>query len=514
MKNSKNQFLEFTDSKDIIDEEILFSDTIIKINPYNMYQKRYIIITHLALYNIKKKVIKRRIELRNIKGITVSTLTDEFVIHGLNSEYDYLYVSTRRYLLLQILLKAYKDIMKSQFEFCEVNGKSLKYFVTTKKEKYKNSSLTKMNKEALSSIDDYLAKTAALPSNESSVFFKESKCKTLFSHHEIASNVSLEDFKILKVLGRGTFGKVYLVEFKCTKEIFAMKALKKDKLIDQNQIENTFIEKKILQTLNHPFLVKMVFCFQTEERLFFVINFCRGGELFQHLRKCRVFNEEKVKFYAAIIGMGLGYLHSKDIIYRDIKPENILMDSNGYLRLTDFGMAKMLRADQKANSFCGTPEYIAPEIIQGNSYNYTADWWSYGILIYEMLHGIPPYYSKNVNKMYDLILNGTLSFSKNIYISGEAKDCILQLLNRTPEKRLGAKNDFDEIKTHSFFNGIDFDKLLKQEYEAPFKLALSEKFDFKFFDSQYTNEEVIASVISERNLAIIKENQEKFKDFK
>ena len=207
----------------------------------------------------------------------------------------------------------------------------------------------------------------------------------------------------MKVLGRGSFGKVCLVQYKQTKEYYAMKSLKKDVLLDQDQVESTILEKKILQTLDHPFLVGMIFCFQTEERIYFVMPFVRGGELFQHLRSEKIFKEDKVRFYAASIGLALDYLHNKGIIYRDIKPENILIGEDGYLKLIDFGMAKIVKENEKATSFCGTPEYLAPEIITGEGHNKSADWWSYGILIFEMLCGIPPFYCENTEKMYELI---------------------------------------------------------------------------------------------------------------
>lgn len=181
----------------------------------------------------------------------------------------------------------------------------------------------------------------------------------------------MEDFNKIKVLGRGSFGKVIillnkvcLVEYIPTKELFAMKSLKKDVLIDQDQIENTLLEKKILQSLDHPFLVGLVFCFTTLERIYFIMPFLRGGELFQHLKRERTFDEDRVRFYAAQIALALDHLHSFGIIYRDIKPENILMDDEGYLKIADFGMAKHLKEGEKTMSFCGTPEYLCKKSLK------------------------------------------------------------------------------------------------------------------------------------------------------
>ena len=317
----------------------------------------------------------------------------------------------------------------------------------------------------------------------------------------------------MKVIGRGSFGKVCLVQYKKTKELYAMKSLKKDVLLDQDQVESTLLEKKILQSLDYPFLVGMVFCFQTEERIYFIMPFVRGGELFQHLRNCRFFPEDKVRFYASIIGLSLEYLHTHGIVYRDIKPENILIDADGYLRLVDFGMAKILQGDEKATSFCGTPEYLAPEIITGEGHNKAADWWSYGILMYEMFFGIPPFFCDNQEKMYQLITKAELRFPKKINISDEAKDLLQKLLIKSQDQRLGAKNGFNDIRTHPFFKSFDFDALEHKKLEAPFKPELKDSLDVHNFDEEFTSEDVVTSEIPEKNLEFIKKNQDQFEGF-
>ena len=341
---------------------------------------------------------------------------------------------------------------------------------------------------------------------------KKKRTNTLFSKHKTIKNVSLEDFQVMKVLGRGSFGKVTLVQYKQTGEYYAMKSLKKDVLLDQDQVESTILEKKILQSLDHPFLVGMIFCFQTEERIYFIMPFVRGGELFQHLRSTKFFPEEKVKFYAASIGLALDYLHSKGIIYRDIKPENILIGEDGYLKLIDFGMAKIIKNGEKATSFCGTPEYLAPEIITGEGHNASADWWSFGILIFEMLYGIPPFYSDNDEKMYALITHAELRFPKKIPFSDNAKDLLIKLLKKNQDKRLG-KNGFDEIKQHPFFKEIDFDALIQKKIPPPFKPVLSDSLDVGNFDEEFTSEDIVNSSIPEKNLELIQRNQELFEEF-
>jgi len=278
----------------------------------------------------------------------------------------------------------------------------------------------------LSSVFVYLYEKKE--SSSENVKSKLKRSSTLLSNNSLYKEVKLEDFQMIKVIGRGSYGKVCLVEFKPNGELYAMKSLKKDILIDQEQIESTLLEKKILESMDHPFIVGLIFCFQTEDRLYFVMPFLRGGELFQHLRRFRIFDEEKVRFYASQIGLALDHLHSYGYIYRDLKPENILMDDEGYLKLADFGMAKQFKEkDEKAMSFCGTPEYLAPEIITGVGHNKAVDWWSFGILIYEMLCGIPPFYSENLDKMYEYIKNAELRFPKKIKISADADDLITKV---------------------------------------------------------------------------------------
>ena len=349
--------------------------------------------------------------------------------------------------------------------------------------------------------------------NQHGVVAPKIHSNTVLSRHQKVKEVKLDDFKVLKVIGRGSFGKVCLVQYLPTNEIYAMKSLKKDILIEQEQIENTLMEKEILQTIDHPLLCSLVFCFQTIERIYFVMPFLSGGELFQHLRKFRTFNENQVRFYGGQIALALDYLHSKGIVYRDLKPENILMDEKGYLRLADFGMAKKLNDNEKAMSFCGTPEYLAPEIILCTGHDKMADWWSFGILLYEMLYGLPPFYDENVDKMYEKIKSGSIKFQKRIQLSDEAKDIIKKLLEKDPKKRLGYQNGIEEIKKHPFFAKIDFDLLLQKKIPAPFIPEINDQTDVQNFDEEFTSEEVVTSYIPKKNIDMIKKNQQRFKDF-
>ena len=500
----------------IKNEKLYFSDKITKVNHYGMSQERSIILTDKALYNMKKRDLRRKILYSDIRGITFSKLTYEFVVHGNDDEYDYEYQSPERDYIICLISIFYQNNCFKALKICEVQEKSLKNYVTGKKEKKKDNSFSKMDEKFLIDTTDFINKhmKEILATGQSgSVSGEKKRSNTIFSKHKTIKTVSLEDFKIMKVLGRGSFGKVCLVEYIPTKEYYAMKSLKKDVLLDQDQVESTILEKKILQSLDHPFLVGMIFFFQTEERIYFVMPFIRGGELFQHLRASKFFTEEKVKFYAASIGLALDYLHNKGIIYRDIKPENILIGEDGYLKLIDFGMAKMLKNDEKATSFCGTPEYLAPEIITGEGHDRAADWWSYGILIFEMLCGIPPFYCDNTEKMYELITHAELRFPKKIPLSDASKDLLKKLLVKNQDNRLGAKNGFDEIRIHPFFSNFDFQALLAKKLNPPYKPVLKDSLDVGNFDEEFTSEDVVTSAIPEKNLEFIKRNQDQFKDF-
>lgn len=496
-------------------EKLYFSGMITKINHYGMSQERSIILTDKALYNMKKKSLRRKISYNDIRGITYSKLTYEFVVHGNDDEYDYQYIHQERNLIICFIAIFYQQVAFKPIQLCEVEEKTLKNFVTQKKEKKKDNSFSKMDLKYLIDTADFINQNLKEVSANTQVDAKEEKKRknTLFSRHKTIKSVELDDFQIMKVLGRGTFGKVCLVQYKPTKEYYAMKSLKKDVLLDMDQVQSTILEKKILQSLDHPFLVGMVFCFQTEERIYFIMPFIRGGELFQHLRKEKFFKEDKARFYAASMGIALEYLHNHGIVYRDIKPENILIGEDGYLKLIDFGMAKMLKGNEKAMSFCGTPEYLAPEIITGEGHNRAADWWSYGILLFEMLCGIPPFYCENTERMYDLITNAELRFPKRIQLSENAKDLIKKLLIKKQDKRLGVEKGFEEIKSHPFFKGFDFDALLAKKLEAPFIPVLKDSLDVGNFDEEFTSEEIATSVIPEGNMELIKRNQDQFDEF-
>jgi serine/threonine protein kinase len=279
-----------------------------------------------------------------------------------------------------------------------------------------------------------------------------------------AKKMSVDDFRKIKVIGKGGFGRVLLVEKKDTKKVYAMKVLKKGVIAARGEIEHTRTEKSVLSKLDHPFLAKLHWSFQTDENLYFIMDFINGGELFHHLSIEKRFSDDRARFYAAEIVSGMEYLHSHGVIYRDLKPENLLLSQKGHIIMTDFGLSKegLHAEDARTATFCGTPEYLAPEIIKGEDYTKSIDWWSVGTLIYEMLTGLPPFYTDDEENMYHKIMTAEIDFGKPVFTE-EAKDIIRKFLNRDPEQRL---QDSQEIKAHPWFRGLDWVKLEKTRNPA------------------------------------------------
>jgi serine/threonine protein kinase len=289
------------------------------------------------------------------------------------------------------------------------------------------------------------------------------------------------------------------VKKKSNNKVYAMKILKKKAIVARNQVEHTKAERKILQALQHPFLMTLRYAFQSKEKLYFVLDYYQGGELFFHLKTKRRFSEEVARLYVAEIALALGHLHSLTYIYRDLKPENILLDDVGHVCLTDFGLSKDVEEGDKAHTFCGTPEYLAPEIVTGTGHDKAVDWWSLGILLYELTVGIPPFYSQNVNEMYNKIQHGVLRFPP--FLSEPCKNLIVALLNRDPTKRLGSLNDVEDIKAHPFFATLNWDKLTKKEIDPPYKPKVKAADDTSNFDETFTKEPVVDSVVPQSSLS-------------
>lgn len=280
-----------------------------------------------------------------------------------------------------------------------------------------------------------------------------------------AEKVGVEDFDLLNLVGKGSFGKVMQVRKKDNGKIYAMKVLDKKHILEHNEVEHTLAEKNILQQLHHPFLVNLHFSFQTEDKLYFILDYINGGELFFHLQREKRFSEERVIFYGAEILLALEHLHTNGIIYRDLKPENLLITNEGHIVLTDFGLCKEgIKSDEdRTGTFCGTPEYLAPEVLKGKGYGKAVDWWSFGSLLYEMLTGLPPFYSQDVQEMYRKIMTEKLKFPPTM--NENARGLLEGLLQRDIGERL---TDASKIKQHPFFTGINWEKLYKKEIKPSF----------------------------------------------
>nr|CAH8873768.1 unnamed protein product [Trichobilharzia regenti] len=315
---------------------------------------------------------------------------------------------------------------------------------------------------------------------------------------------SLNDFEIVKTIGEGNFGKVYLAISRKTNEALAIKVLKKDAVKQRKEVDNVMSERNVLvKSLNHPFLCKLHFSFQSTNKLYFVLDYINGGELFYHIQRERTFAEPRARFYAAQIASALGYLHSENIIYRDLKPENILLDSKGYAILTDFGLCKQNVDNQSTTlTFCGTPEYLAPEILRKQPYDFAVDWWCLGCVIYEMLHGLPPFYSENRVQMYRYILEKSLKIRNSV--TPATQDILIRLLQKDKNNRLGSKTDFEEISRHRFFKDMDWVKLLDRKLPAPFLPSVTSSTDTRHISPEFVNSPVpnslIFSVMKAKNL--------------
>ncbi|ODQ68203.1 kinase-like protein, partial [Nadsonia fulvescens var. elongata DSM 6958] len=299
-----------------------------------------------------------------------------------------------------------------------------------------------------------------------------------------------DDFEILSLIGKGTFGQVYQVRKTDTKRIYAMKVLSKKVIVQKKEIAHTIDERNILVRsagADSPFIIGLKFSFQTQTDLYLVTDYMSGGELFWHLQHEGRFGESRAKFYIAELILALEHLHNNDIVYRDLKPENILLDANGHIALCDFGLSKAdLSADNTTNTFCGTTEYLAPEVLlDDQGYTKMVDFWSLGVLIFEMCCGWSPFYAGDTQQMYKNIAFGKVKFPKDA-LSQEGRNFVKGLLNRNPKHRLGAIDDARELKAHAFFADINWDNLLKKQIVPPFKPHVTCETDTSNFDPEFT----------------------------
>jgi len=310
--------------------------------------------------------------------------------------------------------------------------------------------------------------------------------------------VSVADFELLNLVGKGSFGKVIQVRKIDTGEIFAMKVLSKRHIVEHNEVAHTKSEKNILMKLQHPFLVGLNYSFQTDDKLYFILDYVNGGELFYHLQREKRFSEDRVRFYGAEIVLALEYLHSAGVVYRDLKPENLLLTDEGHICMTDFGLCKegLFKPEDRTETFCGTPEYLAPEVLVGQGYGKAVDWWSFGSLLYEMLTGLPPFYSQDVQEMYRKIMTDKLTFPD--FVHPDARNLLEKLLERDADKRLTEPN---LIKRHPFFKAVDWEQLYQKKIPPPFLPEVKGKMDISQIDPVFIEEAPSLSMTGESELA-------------
>lgn len=318
----------------------------------------------------------------------------------------------------------------------------------------------------------------------------------LFAQEDKARKpISIDDFDICSMLGKGSYGKVLKVRKKDDGQFYALKIMRKDAITKPREVMS---ERAVLQQVDHPFVVRLVNAFQTPSKLCLVLSYLPGADLKHHLKQGTLFPEEKARFYSAEILLALENLHGQNIIYRDLKPENIVLDAHGHAVLTDMGLARELTYDPMAYTFCGTPLYVAPEVLANKGYTRAVDWWSYGVILYEMLVGITPFAAKTAQAVFQLIMSKQPVIPDALSV--QSRDLLQRLLIKNPASRV---SDPAKVKSHQFFAGVNWDKLLRRQYSVPggFQLQRSSSERLAPEQVQAFLEEFKADVVSKRHSA-------------
>lgn len=335
---------------------------------------------------------------------------------------------------------------------------------------------------------------------------------TLEKNSSNVKQASLEAFSTLKVIGKGSYGKVFLVEHKETKKVYAMKVLKKAAILDERGKERVITERDIIMQIKHPFIVRLHYSFQTEKKLFFILDFLNGGDLYTHIVTGGKFSEKRARFYTAELILALDHLHKNGIVYRDLKPQNIIIDSDGHIKLTDFGLSKTNFEQDQTHTICGTIKYIAPETISGKQYNHLVDWWSLGIILYRMITGKLPYPTNKNSEVRIYIVEWEIEVSRKKVQSPVTRDFIEKLLTKDPSKRLGA-NGVEEIMEHEYFKGINWDDLCERKIKPPYNPKVKTSDDTKHINSKYLDEDIVSYTMDDNDLKQGNMRNQMFEDF-
>lgn len=309
---------------------------------------------------------------------------------------------------------------------------------------------------------------------------------------------SFTDFELHETVGVGSYARVRVAKMKGSTDgsVVAFKIFQKSEVIRLKQVEHVRAEKQILASIDHPFIVNLLATFQDEKRLYMLLEYVNGGELFSYLRKEARLPNDTARFYSAEILLALQYLHSLHVVYRDLKPENVLIDGNGHIKITDFGFAKVV--EDKTWTLCGTPEYLAPEMIQSKGHGKAVDWWALGILIFEMLAGYPPFYDSTPLAIYRKVLTGVIQFPR--HIDAKAKDLIKLLLTLDKVKRFGClKAGADDVKRHKWYQGLEWDFLFLRTIPAPYVPAVTSADDTSMFDRYPEVDEVTTAPLTAKD---------------
>ncbi|ESN92276.1 hypothetical protein HELRODRAFT_89736 [Helobdella robusta] len=329
-----------------------------------------------------------------------------------------------------------------------------------------------------------------------------------------SKKLTIDHFRCIAVLGRGHFGKVILSQFKNTGDYYAIKALKKGDIIAREEVDSLMSEKHIFEIANatkHPFLVNLLACFQTPEHVCFVMEYARGGDLMMHIH-ADVFTEPRSVFYAGCVVLGLQYLHNHKIVYRDLKLDNLLLDADGFVKIADFGLCKEnMGFGDRTTTFCGTPEFLAPEVLTEPSYTRAVDWWGLGVLIFEMLVGEAPFPGDDEEEVFDSIVNEEVKYPR--FLSAEATTIMKRLMRKNPEKRLGSSEaDAEDIKKQAFFRNVNWEDLLAKRVKPAFVPIIKHAEDVSNFDDEFTSEKPVLTPPKEWR-PLLENDQKHFKDF-